>query len=145
LLNYTIFVSTQGPIRAPSFVRSSCRFDYQPDICKDYKETGFCGYGDNCKFLHDRGDYKSGWQLEKEWDTNVAKKKKILEESLKFCSEGIFNLCLNLTAFEVFIVPLKHFAICHLDGTDENGNILNNVDHCDFNSREVNKNPAALT
>lgn len=39
-------------------------FDYQPDICKDYKETGFCSYGDSCKFLHDRGDYKSGWELE---------------------------------------------------------------------------------
>ena len=22
---------------------------------------------DSCKFLHDRSDYKSGWQLEKEW------------------------------------------------------------------------------
>jgi hypothetical protein len=41
------------------------RFDYQPDICKDYKETGFCSYGDSCKFLHDRGDYKSGWELER--------------------------------------------------------------------------------
>lgn len=39
-------------------------FDYQPDICKDYKETGFCSYGDSCKFMHDRGDYKSGWELE---------------------------------------------------------------------------------
>jgi len=74
---------TQGPIRAPSFVRSTCRFDYQPDVCKDYKETGFCGYGDNCKFMHDRGDYKSGWQLEKEWDQQQAKKKKKLEESIK--------------------------------------------------------------
>ena len=41
---------TQGPIRAPAFVRSTARFDYQPDICKDYKETGFCGYGDQCKY-----------------------------------------------------------------------------------------------
>ena len=32
--------STQGPIRAPSFLRATCRFDYAPDICKDYKETG---------------------------------------------------------------------------------------------------------
>ena len=39
-------------------------------IAQDYKETGFCGYGDACKFLHDRGDYKSGWQLEKEWDAS---------------------------------------------------------------------------
>ena len=54
-----------GPMKAPTFLRATSRFDYQPDICKDYKETGFCGYGDNCKFLHDRGDYKSGWQMEK--------------------------------------------------------------------------------
>lgn len=32
-----------GPQKAPSNIRSSVRFDYQPDICKDYKETGFCG------------------------------------------------------------------------------------------------------
>ena len=42
-----------------------CRFDYQPDICKDYKETGYCGYGDACKFVHDRGDYKSGWEIDR--------------------------------------------------------------------------------
>ncbi|KAK7345672.1 hypothetical protein VNO77_16280 [Canavalia gladiata] len=57
-----------GPLRASAHIRVSARFDYQPDICKDYKETGYCGYGDACKFMHDRGDYKSGWQLEKEWE-----------------------------------------------------------------------------
>ncbi|KAI8350317.1 hypothetical protein EDC96DRAFT_485841 [Choanephora cucurbitarum] len=57
-----------GPQRAPANLRITQRFDYQPDICKDYKETGFCGYGDTCIFLHDRGDYKTGWQLEKEWE-----------------------------------------------------------------------------
>lgn len=46
-------------------MRMTVRFDYQPDICKDYKETGFCGYGDACKFVHDRGDYKSGWELDR--------------------------------------------------------------------------------
>lgn len=56
----------KGPIRAPSNLRATVRWDYQPDICKDYKETGFCGFGDSCKFLHDRSDYKSGWQLERE-------------------------------------------------------------------------------
>ena len=34
-----------GPIRAPTNIRTTCRFDYQPDICKDYKDTGFCGFG----------------------------------------------------------------------------------------------------
>lgn len=64
-----------GPLRPSSNIRLSARFDYQPDICKDYKETGYCGYGDACKFLHDRGDYKSGWQLEKEWE-EVEKSRK---------------------------------------------------------------------
>lgn len=53
--------------RKHNFIKSSIRTDYQPDICKDYKETGFCGFGDSCKFLHDRSDYKYGWQLDQEW------------------------------------------------------------------------------
>ncbi|CAF3289540.1 unnamed protein product [Rotaria socialis] len=61
-------VRNKGPIRAPAHLRVSVRWDYQPDICKDYKETGYCGFGDSCKFLHDRSDYKHGWQLEREWN-----------------------------------------------------------------------------
>ncbi|KAH9083930.1 hypothetical protein EDB83DRAFT_2309808 [Lactarius deliciosus] len=38
-----------------STIRTVTIVDYQPDVCKDYKETGFCGFGDTCKFLHDRG------------------------------------------------------------------------------------------
>nr|CAG4637921.1 EOG090X09Q6 [Chydorus sphaericus] len=56
----------KGPMRAPANIRATVRWDYQPDLCKDYKETGFCGFGDSCKFLHDRSDYKFGWQLERE-------------------------------------------------------------------------------
>lgn len=56
----------KGPIRAPAHLRATVRWDYQPDVCKDYKETGFCGFGDSCKFLHDRSDYKHGWQLERD-------------------------------------------------------------------------------
>ena len=56
---------SHGPLRASQHIRTTVRFDYQPDVCKDYKETGFCGYGDSCKFVHDRSDYKSGWELEK--------------------------------------------------------------------------------
>lgn len=53
--------------RKHQFIRSTIRTDYQPDICKDYKETGFCGFGDSCKFLHDRSDYKAGWQIDQEY------------------------------------------------------------------------------
>ena len=35
-----LFFDYLGPIRAPAHLRVSVRWDYQPDICKDYKETG---------------------------------------------------------------------------------------------------------
>ena len=67
-----------GPLRANVYVRTSARFDYQPDICKDYKETGFCSYGDSCKFMHDRGDYKSGWELEREYEEEQKRKREAM-------------------------------------------------------------------
>ncbi|KAF8379681.1 hypothetical protein HHK36_029125 [Tetracentron sinense] len=67
-----------GPLRASAHIRASTRFDYQPDICKDYKETGYCGFGDSCKFMHDRGDYKSGWQMEREWEEAEKTRKRNL-------------------------------------------------------------------
>jgi len=72
-----------GPQKAPLNIRVTSRFDYQPDLCKDYYQTGFCGYGMSCKFLHDRGDYKSGWQLEKEWNDNTFGK----EDTENFAEE----------------------------------------------------------
>lgn len=95
----------QGPQRSnANTVRTVTIVDYQPDVCKDYKgsfslffhrkneldslnpplETGYCGFGDTCKFLHDRSNCASyvtialklmltscilsdlaGWQLDK--------------------------------------------------------------------------------
>lgn len=57
-----------GPVKATGFVRQSIVIDYNPSVCKDYKQTGYCGYGQNCKYVHDRGDYKSGWEIDKEWE-----------------------------------------------------------------------------
>ena len=57
-----------GPTKAPTNVRMITVTDFAPDVCKDYKQTGFCGFGDGCKFLHAREDYKQGWQLDKEWE-----------------------------------------------------------------------------
>ncbi|GMR42378.1 hypothetical protein PMAYCL1PPCAC_12573, partial [Pristionchus mayeri] len=61
-----------GPVRAPQFLRQTVRWDFAPDICKDYKETGFCTFGDSCKFMHDRGDYKHGWELERDFEQGMA-------------------------------------------------------------------------
>ena len=69
-----------GPLRANMYARVTTRIDYQPDLCKDYKETGFCSYGDSCKFMHDRGDYKQGYELERDWEEEQKRK---LEEKMK--------------------------------------------------------------
>ncbi|KAL0479836.1 hypothetical protein AKO1_007463 [Acrasis kona] len=73
---YSNKITGKGPIRSSASIRVTARMDYQPDVCKDYMETGFCGYGDNCKFAHIREDYKAGWQIEKEWEEEQKKKKR---------------------------------------------------------------------
>jgi len=52
--------------------------DFSPDVCKDFKTTGYCGFGDNCKYPHDRSDYKQGWQLDREWEYATKGKKSLV-------------------------------------------------------------------
>lgn len=74
--------SHAGPLKASNFIRTTARFDYQPDICKDYKETGFCGFGDTCIYLHDRGDTLAGWQIDQQWEEEQKKKKEKQEKAI---------------------------------------------------------------
>jgi len=75
-----------GPIKTAKFMRTTARFDYQPDICKDYKDTGFCGFGDTCIYLHDRGDSMTGWQLEQQYEEQ--KKKERTKQELEAFADG---------------------------------------------------------
>jgi RING finger protein 113A len=63
-----------GPVKSSTNVRTITVTDFAPDVCKDYKQTGFCGFGDNCKFLHAREDYKQGWQLDRDWEISTKGK-----------------------------------------------------------------------
>ncbi|NXC51622.1 R113A protein, partial [Aleadryas rufinucha] len=56
----------KGPIRAPEHLRATVRWDCRPDACKGYRESGLCGFGDSCKFPHDRSERKHGRQIERE-------------------------------------------------------------------------------
>lgn len=67
------------PVRAKS-VLPTVFVDYQPDVCKEYKLTGYCGYGDNCKFLHIRESYAASWQIDKESDF-----KNVVQQEPKAC------------------------------------------------------------
>ena len=57
------------------FIKSSIRVDYKPGICKDFRDTGFCGFGDNCLFLHDRSDLYQGWELDNIFNIEEHRKK----------------------------------------------------------------------
>lgn len=88
-----------GPQRSTSTIRTVTIVDYQPDVCKDYKETGYCGFGDTCKFLHDRGTYLAGWQLDKMAEN--PKRRADESESHSDSSEDVPFACL---------VCRKHFT-----------------------------------
>lgn len=64
-----------GPLKAPTNIRTITVTDFAPDVCKDYKQTGFCGFGDSCKFLHAREDYKQGWELDRDWEIGTKGKR----------------------------------------------------------------------
>ncbi|GJQ78432.1 hypothetical protein Trydic_g11553 [Trypoxylus dichotomus] len=103
----------RGPIRAPANLRATVRWDYQPDICKDYKETGFCGFGDSCKFLHDRSDYKHGWQLEREWEAGEYGRESDEDKNYEINSDDEeFPLTCTIcrkTFVEPIITKCKHY------------------------------------
>lgn len=70
-LNKHTPVGSSKQITQASNLKTTVLMDYQPDICKDFKQTGYCGYGDNCKFLHSRDDFKAGWKLNNDWEIKV--------------------------------------------------------------------------
>ena len=52
--------------------------DYGKESCKDFRETGYCTFGDACIFIHDREDLHRS-----------KKKKKVKDDTLEETSCGI--------------------------------------------------------
>ncbi|EGR29624.1 hypothetical protein IMG5_151710, partial [Ichthyophthirius multifiliis] len=105
------YTGTLGPIKASSNnVRVTCRFDYNPSLCKDYHDTGYCVFGDSCLYLHDRGDYKSGWEQEQDWENQKKKKEKQIQNGKEVINQEIEEIQEELGKYEV---P----KICHISNS----------------------------
>jgi RING finger protein 113A len=64
-----------GPSKADLTFRKTLMVDDAKLYCKDYQKTGFCGFGDGCIYMHDRGAIKQGWAIDREWEEQNKGKK----------------------------------------------------------------------
>lgn len=141
------YTGSLGPIQAPSHLRATCRFDYSYGLCKDWKISGYCGYGDSCIFVHDRSELKTGWELEKEWEKEQEEKRKRAleqierkaeeeaeekpEEKIKGCEKcgqtvEVSTICKHLFCYKCSIELMMKSTKCYVCKKDTKG-IVNDL------------------
>jgi RING finger protein 113A len=112
--------------------------DQQVPICKDYHDTGYCTYGDSCKFMHIRDDILSSSQLERKIAMDIMKKAQLLTKDSVSEQPEVCGICHNFFVNPVVAIcghkfcgdcAMKRFrsvsscAVCGLD----TGGVFNSV------------------
>lgn len=114
-MNNHKYLGNLGPMKANTTIKASSQIDYSRGICKDYKVSGVCGYGDGCIFLHDRTEYKSSYEIDIELKRKEILKKKREIEGLSFAlssnnnKDSIVNMEDNENKKEVCRICSKRY------------------------------------
>ncbi|CUS22893.1 LAQU0S07e02520g1_1 [Lachancea quebecensis] len=110
-------------------LRTTLYMDYQPDVCKDFKQTGYCGYGDSCKFLHARDDFKSGWKLNQDWKLQLSEEESKELQKIPFkcliCKgdykNPVMTKCKHYFCSSCFMARAKKTTKCAVCNDDTHG------------------------